>query len=482
MNGFRPEVRSWNPATGAWGSMGNTGVTRYYGTSFLLPLQNTTTEKGKILVCCGSDNITSAAKTSAQIIDFNAGNPLIRTVASSAFARLYLTPVILPDGKCVVFGGTQLGNSNPVLAPESFDPVTETWQTLPASTIPRYYHTTALLLPDGRVWVAGGTRVSSTFEPRTEFFSPSYMTQTRPTMSVPTVGAYGGSINIPTPNAADISSVSLVRLMNTTHHYDANQRLVWLQIASRGSSNITVSAPINANIAPPGYYMIHILNSSGIPSAGSIIKIPGAASTPDTTIPNLAITSPATGSTLPPGSVLVQGTASDNTGGSGVRDVRVRVDTGAYVTATPQSPGNWSTWSITVSITAEGSHTITANCRDNAGNFTTRGSNITISSAPPDTTIPNLAITSPATGSTLPPGSVLVQGTASDNTGGSGVRDVRVRVDTGAYVTATPQSPGNWSTWSITVSITAVGSHTITANCRDNAGNFRTRGSNITIA
>jgi hypothetical protein len=378
MNGFRPEVRSWNPATGAWGSMGNTGVTRYYGTSFLLPLQNTTTEKGKILVCCGSDNITSAAKTSAQIIDFNAGNPLIRTVASSAFARLYLTPVILPDGKCVVFGGTQLGNSNPVLAPESFDPVTETWQTLPASTIPRYYHTTALLLPDGRVWVAGGTRVSSTFEPRTEFFSPSYMTQTRPTMSVPTVGAYGGSINIPTPNAADISSVSLVRLMNTTHHYDANQRLVWLQIASRGSSNITVSAPINANIAPPGYYMIHVLNSSGIPSAGSIIKIPGAASTPDTTIPNLAITSPATGSTLPPGSVLVQGTASDNTGGSGVRDVRVRVDTGAYVTATPQSPGNWSTWSITVSITAVGSHTITANCRDNAGNFRTRGSNITI--------------------------------------------------------------------------------------------------------
>ena len=585
MNGFTPEVRSWNPANGNWNTLGSTGITRHYGTSFLLPLQNTSTEKGKILVCGGSSVSTGPSTISSQILDFNTGNPQIRTVSSMAFARKYMCPVILPNGKCVIFGGTQMGNQNPILAPELFDPDTETWQVLPSSTIARYYHSSALLLQDGRVWVAGGTVNSGVWELRTEFFSPDYLFGgSRPTISeIPLVGNYGSTIDISTPDAAAISSVSLVRLMNTTHHYDANQRLVWLQIVGTSAGGITVSAPINANIAPPGYYMIHILNSAGVPSAGTIIQIPGTAtdtnppsqvlgltvttagisqlnlswtanpaadgvnrynvyrgttagfpvtlgttpplatpntnsysntglsasttyyykvaavdtagnigalsgeasgttSGPDTTIPNLAITSPTTGSTLPPGSVLVQGTASDNTGGSGVRDVRVRVDTGAYVTATPQAPGNWSTWSITVSITAEGSHTITANCRDNAGNFTTRGSNITISSAPPDTTIPNLAITSPTTGSTLPPGSVLVQGTASDNTGGSGVRDVRVRVDTGAYVTATPQAPGNWSTWSITVSITATGSHTITANCRDNAGNFRTRGSNITIS
>ena len=51
--------------------------------------------------------------------------------------------------------------------------------------------------------------------------------------------------------------------MALTHHYDANQRLVWLQITGTSSGSITVSAPINANIAPPGYYMIHVLNSFG---------------------------------------------------------------------------------------------------------------------------------------------------------------------------------------------------------------------------
>jgi hypothetical protein len=195
------------------------------------------------------------------------------------------------------------------------------------------------------------------------------------------VGGYGGTIVIPTPSPTTITSVSLLRLMNTTHHYDANQRLVWLQILSRGTSSVTVSAPINANIAPPGYYMIHVLNSALTPSTGRIIKIPGTSTAPppDTTIPNIAITAPTTGSTLPPGNISVQGTASDNSGGSGVRDVRVRVDAGAYAAATPAAPGDWSTWSRTVTITAPGSHTIAANVRDNAGNFRTVGVNITIS-------------------------------------------------------------------------------------------------------
>jgi len=63
--------------------------------------------------------------------------------------------------------------------------------------------------------------------------------------------------------------------MSCTHHYEANQRLIWLQVLKRGTNSITASAPINPHVCPPGYYMIHLLNGNGIPSIAKIIRIPG---------------------------------------------------------------------------------------------------------------------------------------------------------------------------------------------------------------
>jgi hypothetical protein len=158
-----------------------------------------------------------------------------------------------------------------------FDPINETWTTLPAATIPRTYHSVALLLRNGTVWTASGQSARSAQELRTEIFRPDYYLQTRPTISgAPTVGAYGGSITIPSSQAANINSVSLVRLSSSTHHYDTEQRLIWLQITNRSSNSVIVSSPLNAKLAPPGYYMIHVLNRSNIPSIARIIKIPGS--------------------------------------------------------------------------------------------------------------------------------------------------------------------------------------------------------------
>jgi hypothetical protein len=132
-------------------------------------------------------------------------------------------------------------------------------------------------------------------ELRTEIYSPAYLFQgPRPIISgSPTVGNYGGSITIPTNDAPAVTSVSLVRLMATTHHYDANQRLVWLQIINKSTNSVTVSAPLNANIAPPGYYMIHILNTLRVPSVAKIIAIPGTQSgdtTPPARVSGLSVT------------------------------------------------------------------------------------------------------------------------------------------------------------------------------------------------
>jgi hypothetical protein len=358
------------------------------------------------MVLGGSVEATEPATNVVEIHDFNQGtsiSPNIRTVSPLNSGRKYVLPIILPDGKVVIFGGSAQGNNNPVFVPEMFDPENESqgWVNLPAATVPRVYHGTAVLLPDGSVWTAGSTPGSGVWELRIEIFRPSYFfsATARPTISgAPTVGEYGGSITIPTPDAANITRVSLVKPGCQTHHYDTDLRLIWLPITSRGTDTVTVSAPINANIAPPGYYMIHVLDGSLVPSTARMIQISGTPPPPDTTPPTLAITSPANNSTHPPGNVVISGTATDNVGGSGMRDVRVRVDSGAYQTATLTG----SNWTITLNITAEGPHTITANARDLANNFTTRGITINIGTPPPpDTTPPTVTITSPAANATV---------------------------------------------------------------------------------
>jgi hypothetical protein len=281
--GTHRNVRTWNPQNGAWsGVIATSSATRSYGASILLPLQNTTSERGKILLVGGSPTSSDPGTTRVEVIDFNSGSstsPAVRTVSSLRNGRRYVLPVMLPDGKVVVFGGSAQGNNRPVYVPEMFDPATETWTSLASASVPRVYHGVALLLPDGRVWTAGSTPARSTWELRTEFFRPSYYTATRPAISgAPTVGDYGASITIPTPNASSITQATLVRLPDTTHHYDANMRCLFLNVQSRTSSSVTVEAPLNANLAPPGYYMIHVLNSAGIPSIAEIIQIPGSGS------------------------------------------------------------------------------------------------------------------------------------------------------------------------------------------------------------
>jgi hypothetical protein len=278
--GMLDDIRLWNRSTGSWSTLGLSCPSyRHYGTSILLPLSNTITEKGKILIVGGSPTASDPATRTCQVLDFNTGNPNIRTVGSLTYGRKYLAPVILPDGKVVVFGGVAQGNSNPQYVPEMFNPSTESWTTLSAASIPRVYHQVALLLPDGRIWTAGGTPTRTSWELRTEFFRPGYYSAARPSISgTLTVGAYGGSIIIPTSSPSSIARATLVKCPDTTHHYDSNMRYIALSVKSSASSSVTVQAPLNANLAPPGYYYIHIVNKSNIPSAAKIIRIPGSGS------------------------------------------------------------------------------------------------------------------------------------------------------------------------------------------------------------
>lgn len=279
--GMSPDIFLLNPSTGHWTRPGATNYPwRDYGTSFLLPLQNSPTERGRILIAGGDINGIDPATNTCEIVDFNAGTntqPVVRQTTPLRFARHYPIPIMLPDGKLIIFAGTTGPvNTNYVLTPEMWDPVTEVWTNLPDARAGRTYHGDAALLPDGRVFVASSTPDRLNWETRTEIYSPAYFFANRPTISGNVSTApYGGTIRIPTPEAAQITAVSLVRLAANTHHFDPNMRFVWLPITSRESSAVLVSAPINGNIAPPGPYYIHVLNAARVPSKAKVIMVPG---------------------------------------------------------------------------------------------------------------------------------------------------------------------------------------------------------------
>jgi hypothetical protein len=175
----------------------------------------------------------------------------------------------------------------------------------------RGYHSTALLLPDGRVLSAGG----NVGGPNAQIFSPPYLFKgARPTIaSAPTSVGYGQKVFIGTPNATSVTKVSWIHLGSTTHTFDESQRYMNLSF-TQATNGLNVNMPANANIAPPGYYMLFILNGTGVPSVAKIVQISATGSTTG------ALTGSVTNSSGAPllgASVVVGGngaiTASDGT-------------------------------------------------------------------------------------------------------------------------------------------------------------------------
>ena len=144
----------------------------------------------------------------------------------------------------------------------------------------RTYHSIALLLPDGRVLSAGGTfgRASA------EIYSPPYLFHgSRPTItSAPANVAYGQSFFVGTPDATSISKVTLITLSSVTHGFNMGQRISRPSF-SQATGGLNVTAPSDPNKTPPGYYMLFILNSNGVPSVAKIVQINSTTPTPTPT-------------------------------------------------------------------------------------------------------------------------------------------------------------------------------------------------------
>lgn len=263
------QTETFNPATAQWAPVdGTILLARYEAPSVLLP-----PTLDRVMLIGGYNEGTGGPPTSsAEIIDFTDADPVWTATTPMAFSRRDHNAVLLPDGRVLVIGGrsNSSGTPNPIMIPEVFDPIKETWDQVAPHQIPRRYHSTAILLPDGRVLSAGGD-----FQPSGEIYSPAYLFQgPRPQIiAAPATIEYGGTFAMSFTSASSSHTIALIRLSSVTHSVNMDQRYMRLAEGVAAGGSLTIAAPANGNVAPPGYYMLFVVNAQGVPSQSAIVKV-----------------------------------------------------------------------------------------------------------------------------------------------------------------------------------------------------------------
>jgi hypothetical protein len=267
---------------GAWASFAprGDGTYRSYGSFAMFA-------PGRILISGGARRNKTAV-----IVDLN--NRSVQSTSNMAFERRQHNLTILADGQVLATGGYQnsdeslvdLRQGRPVFPAEVWNPATGQWKTLARMKVTRQYHSSALLLPDGRVLSAGGgicgdCTTQNYLAKNAEIFSPPYLFKkdgsgqraARPSIgTAPGNLGYGANFTVTSAQAGTISKIGLVRMGGVTHSVNMDQLYVPLSFTRRGN-NLTVKSPGNNRIAPPGYYMMFLMNRDGVPSIAKILRV-----------------------------------------------------------------------------------------------------------------------------------------------------------------------------------------------------------------
>ncbi|CAG8602698.1 17193_t:CDS:2, partial [Racocetra persica] len=255
------------------------------GASALLPLDSS--NKAEVLVCGGGNKISpsqTVGEFSCARISPISSNPTWE-IEEMPFGRTMPDITILADGTVLILNGCNKGTagfnkgSDPVLTPVLYNPKAPAgsrFTKMQPSYIPRMYHSIAMIIPSGKVLVSGSNpngvpNVNGPFptEFRVETFSPPYLfTGARPEIKqAPKDLKYGQSFEIDyvAYSGTRKMTVNLHQAGFVTHSVHMSQRLVWLDITNFEDKKLSVTAPAGGAIAPPGPYLLNILDN-GIPA------------------------------------------------------------------------------------------------------------------------------------------------------------------------------------------------------------------------
>lgn len=247
-------------------------------------------DKGKVIFIGGGVGSTSTSQPTkkVELIDLNDTAPKWTTAADMNVERTHHNATVLPDGTVLVTGGTKGTGFNNLTGAqhqaELWDPNNpQKWTNMASEGTDRCYHSIALLLPDGRVLSAGSGEGGDAFQANShteaQIFRPPYLFKgtSRPAISQPLPPSnitYGEPFDVTVTVATgdSIKKVSWVRLGSVTHCANMNQSFMFLNF-DHNAPKITVHAPTNVNLAPPGHYMLFVLNQLGVPSVAHMMHI-----------------------------------------------------------------------------------------------------------------------------------------------------------------------------------------------------------------
>jgi fibronectin type 3 domain-containing protein len=302
----------FDPTAGTWTVSAATMMNRFYGSSVLLPLLPPAYTP-RVMNFGGG----SPATSSTEIIDLSVTPPVWQAGPFMSTGRIQMNAVILPNGQVLAEGGSVNNNApnGPGKSADLYDPVTNTMKPAGTAAYSRLYHSVALLLPDATVMSMGNNPANrGTYEAAIEIYTPPYLfdatdhliTADRPVISgmTPASGpiGYNQPFSVDYTATSPISSAVLVRLGSTTHAFDMEQRLIGLcgpapQPACTTGGVLDLTTPPDSTIAPPGYYMLFVLDGAGVPSEARIVQLSPFATAP----PAGAIASPASDVTITAG-------------------------------------------------------------------------------------------------------------------------------------------------------------------------------------
>jgi len=227
----------------------------------------------KVMLIGGLNGGKTSGKAVASVETFDAANPTAgwTPMASLPQARAHMSPVLLPDGSLLGLGGNSTGNFGGAIYPAlRYNPASSSWETLASQVERRGYHSSGVLLPDGRVLSAGdtGTGGGGNLD---EILSPPYLFAGAPPAisAAATAAAHGASFSITTPYTT--SRAVLMAPGSSTHTVDFSERVIPLT-TTPAAGGLTAVAP-SATVALTGWYMLFLVNSSGVPSTARWIHI-----------------------------------------------------------------------------------------------------------------------------------------------------------------------------------------------------------------